>query len=221
MSKRSSRRLAVVAGAALALGSMAPALAARVDGNATGSVELDGVDLGEINGSALPLGLDGLLTLDTVTGLAGAVQAQAGALQTAVQHDVAGLTTTVLGLPGGILTAQSTPIADVDVAANALGIADVDASGVLGAPLGLIGSIPALPGSVLGTVTGLATVGAVQSTVGFATTTALGAVSGVQGTALGLPGALLDGGLEDILGLAGGITGGGNVNLVASLLGTF
>lgn len=229
MSKRSSRRLAVVAGAALALGSMAPALAVRVDGNATGNISVDpNLDFGDITGSALPLDLDGILGLADVEGITLLAQERVGALTGAVQTDVAAILDTVLSLGGGVLGGQATGLADIDAAVNVLGGAvDVDASGVVGAPLGAVNLLTgtlANPTAVVGTVLGLETVQEVQATVGMVAGIATGAVSGasvggVTDTVLGLvdAGGLLDGGLEGILGLSGGA----NVNVLASLLGSF
>jgi hypothetical protein len=132
VSKRSHRRLAVVAGAALALGSMAPALAVRVDGDAEASVDLESL-LGDVSGDAL--GLDGLLDLNILADVLGTVQA----VPAAVLADAAALPTTVLG------TAFAT-----------VGVATQLTTGVVATALDLetVGVVTGTVGSVTGIVTG-------------------------------------------------------------------
>ena len=57
MSKRSYRRVAVVAGAALALGSMAPALAHSVDVDGVADVDVSVSSPGGVSSAALPIGI--------------------------------------------------------------------------------------------------------------------------------------------------------------------
>jgi hypothetical protein len=176
VSKRTHRRLAVVAGAALALGSMAPALAARVDGNAEATVDLDSL-LGDVNGSAL--GLDGLLDLEILAGVLGTVQSVPAALLV----DVTSLPTTVLGTAFG-----------------AVGIATQVVAGVTTTALDLetVGVVTETVGSVTGIVTG-----------------GLGGQGLTDLPVLGIVGGLLNGGLDGIL------SSGLNINIIASLLGSF
>ena len=223
MSKRSYRRLAVFAGAAFAIGSMAPAMAAReVEANASGSASVDpNLNLDDLTGSALPLDLDGLLT--TATDLTTLAQGRVEAITGAVESDVTGLLDTAVNLPGLLLGGSSTPLATVGANGSILGAVNVLGSAGVSAPLGAVGVLTGAPTALLGTVMNLETLAEVQNTVGLATEIATGAVDGASvtdlpDTVIGLvPGGLLDGGLEGILGLAGG----GSVNVVASLLGTF
>ena len=129
MSKRSHRRLAVVAGAALAIGSMAPALAVRVDGNADATVDLEAL-LGDVNGEAL--GLDGLLDLNIVADVLTTVQA----VPAAVLSDVSALPTTVLGTAFGAVDIATQVSAGV--VATALDLETV------GAVTGTVGSVAAI-----------------------------------------------------------------------------
>jgi hypothetical protein len=81
VSKRSFRRLAVVAGAALAVGSMAPAMAVRIDAGAGAEAEVDPTmvvnDVVNITG-ALPLPGLGALPIPTYTQLNGTLLTAGG-----------------------------------------------------------------------------------------------------------------------------------------------
>ena len=207
MSKRSSRRLAVVAGAALALGSMAPALAVRVDanGDTDASVDLSGLALPSA-GSLIP----GALITDLTGTASGTVEDVQGlALSTA-----GGLQGDVEALVAGLLGAASGLSVDIDANANANGGgATVDISGV-GNAGGILGAVPA-PGDVVGGALGLATPVAGLG-LGLADT-AVDVAGDAPGLVLGTAGGLLGTGL----GLIDGASVSGDVNVIASLLGTF
>lgn len=217
MSKRSHRRLAVVAGAALALGTMAPAMADRivdVDGDAT--VSANAIDVNELTGLVPNLNLVNTQLVGQLSAsLLGTPFAVLGAAQSAVGETlecagglVAGVgvgldanATAVLGLGGlgldvnGLLTG---PVAAVtDVAGCATGVVVPTALGVVGAasaPVGLV------------TNAALATVGNLPATVGQ-----------VTGTVFGLQDFILDGGLDSILG----ISASGSLNVLAGVMGSF
>ena len=116
MSKRSFRRLAVVAGAALAVGSMAPALAVRIDAGAGAEAEIDPTmvvnDVVNITG-ALPLP-----ELSDANGLVDNVLDHATLLGL-------GLGGSLLGADCGLVAVAScntTPVVDADIPVNAAGL---------------------------------------------------------------------------------------------------
>ena len=212
MSKRSYRRLALVAGAALAVGSMAPALAANVNagGSGSASVDLSGVagSLPSIT-SLVPTGLIGTVTGTALSTVQGA--------PTMVVSDVSGLMSGVLGVTGGLTGGNS--IASVNVAgtdsvgASVLGTG-VAVTGATGTAAGLSGGVAGLPTAVLGTALG--TAGPVVGTAFGVVNTATGLVQSVPGTALGTASGLLGNGL----GILGGASASGNVNVLAGLMGS-
>lgn len=153
MSKRSYRRLAVVAGAALAVGSMAPAMAVRIDAGAGAEAEIDPAGLvteltgalpvelpdvalptvGELNGTVITLGGLGLAGV----GMAGA---QVNGLVDNVLDHVT-LATAGLGGDCGLVAVASCnaePAVSAAVPVNVLGL-NVLRDGILnnGGDLGL------------------------------------------------------------------------------------
>ena len=215
MSKRSFRRLAVVAGAALAVGSMAPAMAVRVDAGAGAAAEVDPTmvvnDVVNITG-ALPLPELGDLpipsytqvngTLFAISGIgAGTVLAGGGLGAGIVDHVLDHATLLGLGLGGSLLGADcglvavascnTTPVVDADIPVDAAGL------NVLGG--GILNNSGDLGLGVLAPI-------------------AVPVVANV------LNGGVLDGGILNS-GLLGGPLGGllditadGNVNVLAGLL---
>ena len=206
MSKRSYRRLAVVAGAALAVGSMAPAMAVRVDATGSGDVDVDVSDLAVPAVDAESLIPSAFLAdvsdfaLDTVFGA-----------QDLVGDTVAGVQTDVDGLVSSLLGAASDPSLDASavVVANAgPGGASVTVSGLaVGPDADLLGLVPDPGTAVAGVEDTLSPV------VDFGLGTAAGAM-GLVGDAQGLAGGLLGTGL----GLVDGASLSGNANIVAALL---
>lgn len=194
MSKRSYRRLAVVAGAALAVGSMAPAMAARLDAGAGASADVDPAlvvnDVTAILGTLpLPLPELGELPIPTYTQLNGTLLG------------VGGLGLGAVGLAG--ITANGL----VDNVLDHV----VIATGGLSGDCGLV--------SVLSCNTAPTTVAVPVNASGILA----GGILSNTGDVLGgdiLGGDLLGG---DLLGGLGGIlnlSGGANVNVIAGLLGS-
>jgi hypothetical protein len=160
VSKRSFRRLAVVAGAALAVGSMAPAMAVRIDAGAGAEAEIDPTmvvnDVVNIT-DALPLpGLSALPiptytqlngTVITVAGIGAGTALAGGGLGAGIVDNVLDHATLLgLGLGGSLLGADcglvavascnTTPVVDADIPVNAAGL-NVLGGGILtGGPLG-------------------------------------------------------------------------------------
>ena len=208
MSKRNFRRLAVVAGAALAVGSMAPAMAASVSGGSDGSatVDLSGVGVPTIP-SFLPAG-----TLDSLTGTAlSTAQAAPGMALT----DVDNITGALLGIGDGIL-ASGLPSASLNAGANASsgGSAGGSASGSVTVPLDAVGTATDASGVMSDAVLGAA---APVASTGLAVAgTAVGIAQSAPGIALDAAGGLLNSGL----GILDGSSASGNVNVLASLMGS-
>jgi len=143
VSKRSYRRLAAVTGAALALGSMAPAMAARVNANGTADVEVTDVTLPQLDISAAT----GLLT-----GVSGLAFSTVDATKTLAFSSVSGLQNDVTGIAGDLLDGGSLLSLNVggnaNVGLNALG-AGVQVDGLAQAPLALVGNVvPTATGAV-------------------------------------------------------------------------
>lgn len=163
MSKRSFRRLAVVAGAALAVGSMAPALAVRVDAGAGAEAEVDPTmvvnDVVNMTG-ALPLPELGDLPIPTyaqvngtlfgVSGVAAGTVLAGGGLAADIDDNALDHATILgLGLGGSLLGADcglaavascnTSPVVDADIPVNAAGL-NVLGGGILngGLPGGLL-----------------------------------------------------------------------------------
>jgi hypothetical protein len=223
VSKRSYRRLAVVAGAALAVGSMAPAMAVRVSTSEVGAaaVSVDTLDVSDVTGLLpnLPLGTG--LGLGTVTGIAGSVVATATGLPSFVVPTALGLAGDALCIPTGLLGTA------LDANVGVLAGLNVGLGGVSGGA-GAAG-LASLPVAAVGTVTGctfnlvgdaLGTVGAVQAAASPIVATGLGVAGGVVTTATSLPGVVL--GLpSQVFGLGSllNVTAAGNVGLGAALVG--
>jgi hypothetical protein len=209
VSKRSYRRLAVVAGAALAVGSMAPAMAARIDSDAT--VSANAIDATELAGSLIP---DLPVVNTAVVGqlsasLLGTPFAVLGRAQTTVNQTL-GCTgallssgiglgfgaegTAGLGLGGLNLDVAGALTAPVEAATGVVGCAT---GAVVPGALGIVGTAAAPAGIVANAA--LQTVGSLPATVGQAT-----------GTVFGLQDLLLGGGLDSIL----------SVNVLAGVMGS-
>jgi len=213
VSKRSYRRLALVAGAAMAAGSMAPALAANVNagGSSSASVDLSGVTPG------LP-SVGGLVPTQFVGGLTGMAIGTVQSAPAMVVTGVSGLMNGALGIAGGL----TNPATSLDVAGNAdLGLnalsAGVAVNGVADAASGLVDGVVAAPGAVVGTARGVA--GPIVGTAVGVAGTAVGMAQSAPGIALGPAGGLLNGGLlgslTDVLG--GSVQGSLGANLAGSL----
>ena len=214
MSKRSYRRLAAVTGAALAVGSMAPAMAARVDANGTTSANVDATDA--TNGLPSVSTLVPTALIASVTGTAfGTAQDAPAMVLTDVNHLMSG----ILGITGGITDGGSVLSADVagnaDTSVNVLG-AGVGVNGVATSAAGIagiVGGAAGAPSQVVGTALGVAS--PVVGTALGLTNTAVGLASSAPGIVLGTGSGLLSGGL----GILGGSSVSGNVNVLASLMG--
>ena len=147
MSKHSYRRLAIVAGTALAVGSMAPAMAAHVDAGSNGSATVD------ISGGTAPtvptILPAGFLSSLTDTALVTAQSAPGMALS-----DVNTIAGDLLGIGGDIL-ASGLPAVDVNAGANASsgGSAGGNGSVSVTIPTDVLGTATGAPGQVHVTVT--------------------------------------------------------------------
>jgi hypothetical protein len=210
VSKRSYRRLAVVAGAALAVGSMAPAMANRlaVDGEVT--VSPNAIDVNDLTGLMPNVALP---STAFVAPLSASLLGTPFAVVGGVRHAVGG----TLGCAGGLVTGAGLALSADASAGIGLGGLALDASGLLTSPvaiasdalgcatgavvpaaLGIVGTAAAPVRIVAGTA--LATAGGLPATVGQ-----------VTGTAFGLQNLLLGGGLDSILG----------INVAAGVMGSF
>ena len=197
MSKRSYRRLAAVAGTALALGSMAPAMALRVGSEGDANVEIETIDvtgaLGDIqDADLLPLG---------------AVVQTVGTVRTVVSASTQALLLDVFTLLGDVQCVADAGLGlGVNLTAN-VGLG-VGLGGIAGSATGLLEGglesvadvqdcVEDLAGDAIETALGA--VGTVQAVGGIATSTALGAVAlagGIPGVVVGTVTPLL---LQDIL----------------------
>jgi hypothetical protein len=135
VSKRSYRRLAVVAGAALAVGSMAPAMAQRIDVDADANASVDAADLITV----LPLDVvdvTGLVNVGTVQAVNSLVMNDVTAIVNALNVDVGDITADVLATTTANVGAISANVANVtatvsDVSATVSNVAvPVTVSGV-------------------------------------------------------------------------------------------
>jgi hypothetical protein len=221
VSKRSYRRLAVVAGAALAVGSMAPAMAVRVSSSNVGeaAVSVDTLGVSDVTGLLpnLPLGS----SLGTVTGIAGSAVTTAKSLPSIVVPTAFGLAGDALCIPTGLLGTA------LDANVGVLAGLNVGLGGIAGGASGA--GLVNLPVAAVGTVTGCAfnvvgdamgTVGAVKATAAPIVATGLSVAGGVVATATSLPGVVL--GLpSQVFGLGSllNVTAAGNVGLGAALVG--
>jgi hypothetical protein len=212
VSKRSFRRLAAVTGAALAIGSMAPAIAAQVttDNSADVAVtpNLSAVSLPGLT-SLVPAGL---VPTALVANIAGSLLGTPGLVLT----DVSNIAGHGLAVPGAVLGTAlgSTLTANAGVVAG-LGGVGIGGGGLLSTPAGILGITGPLVGDAL------TTVGHVAAPAQMAAGSALGVVStlpatvtSLPGTVLSLPGFITGSGLTGILGVTG------NANVLAGLMGT-
>lgn len=227
MSKRSFRRLAAVTGAALAIGSMAPAMAARVvTSNAAGaSVSADAVDISGITGGLLasqninPLGLGLGLVAPVLT----TVQGAPGLVLSDVQDIVGAALCVPTTVVGAALGANVLAGAGLGVG---LGGVSLGATGLLNAPLAVVDGVASCAGAVVGDALGLAgqaqgiAAGAVSTATGLAGTAVVTATS-LPGTVFTTAGGLLNpaGPLSSILNIQASASG--STNVLAGLLGTF
>lgn len=225
MSKRSYRRLAVVAGAALAVGSMAPAMAVRIstEDGAAASVSADTVDVDSItslldlNGSEGGLGLG----LGAVAGVAGSVVTTVGGLPHFVVPTALGLADDALCIPTGLvgtaLDAEVGVLAGLHVGLG--GIAGgAGALGLVNVPVAAVGTVADCAFDLVGDT--LHTVGAVKAAATPVVSAGVGVAAGVVATATGVPGLVLGlpghvMGLGDLLS----VNASGNASLGAALVG--
>lgn len=206
MSKRSYRRLAVVAGAALAVGSMAPAMAAQVAANGTGSATVDLSDVTLPATGTLVLSASALIhdaeefALESVLGGA---QVLADATVNGLQNDVDDV--------DGIVGAASRLSVNANANANASsGGAAVQVSGVATGGSGLLGVVPG-PGALSGA--------SLTPVVGFGRSTATGAL-GLVDSAQGVVANRAVGLLGTGLNLVNSASITGNASVLASLMGS-
>jgi hypothetical protein len=208
VSKRNFRRLAVVAGAAVAVGSMAPAMAASVSGGSDGSAT---VDISGVTAPTLPT----VLPAGFVDGLTGTALTTAQAAPGMALTDVNNLMADAFGI-GGDLLASGLPAASLNAGANASsgGSAGGSASGSVTIPLDAVGTATDGSGVLADDALGAAAP-VVGTALGMADT-AVGLAQSAPGIALETAGGLLSGGL----GILDGSSASGNVNVLASLMGS-
>jgi len=207
VSKRNYRRLALVAGAGLAVGSMAPALAASVNGSGDSSATIAVTGVVPTVPTLLPAGF--------VEGLTGTALQTAQAAPGMAMNDVSHLMSDLMGITGGVL-ASGAPTVDINAGANASsgGSAGGSTSGSVTIPTDIVGTVTSAPDVFVGDAVGAAA--PVVATATSVAGTALGAAGTLQDSLLGTAGSLLNGGLPGILS-GGGVSG--NVNVLASLMG--
>jgi len=212
VSKRSYRRLAVVAGAALAVGSMAPAMAAHVGGNADGAatVGVETIDVSNVIGDVQDANL---LPLGTVFSTAGTARTLVRGTALLALSDVQNIVGDAMCLAGSgvgaALSVDATALASANVG---LGGLSGNLAGALVAPLDVVGDATSCLGQLQGHA--LAAVDQVQGVAAAATTLATSTATQAAVMAQGLPvqainivQPLL---LNDILN----ITAGANLNAV-------
>ena len=212
MSKRSFRRLAVVAGAAMAVGTMAPAMAAHVGGTTDGAanVGVETIDVSNVLGGVhdaniLPLGTVFSTASTAQTLVRGTALLALGDVQNIVGDAMCLANTGV----GSALSLDATALAHANVG---LGGISGDVVGALVAPLDIVGDASDCLGDLQGHA--LAAVGQVQGVAATAATLATSTATQAAVMAQGLPfqainvvQPLL---LNDILN----ITAGANLNAV-------
>ena len=189
MSKRSYRRLAVITGAALAVGTMAPAMAARVSTAGSGAVSVDSIGVTDVTTALPPIALP----TGAVSVLAGSLLTTATAAPGLALADVHNIGGDAFVLGGGLFSGGLT--AGLAGAASAsLGGVAVSAAGLVNAPLNVLGTVSdsGLLDDTLGAVHGAAHVALplAFSTVGIAHSVAGGALGTVIGLPAGVPGIL-------------------------------
>jgi hypothetical protein len=196
VSKRSYRRLALVAGTALAVGSMAPAMAAHVDATGAGTAGLD------VSGVSVP---NVTLPLGVVAGVKNTALTTVQSTQQLLVADVANIASDLFYVGQAGVGAVGSPSADVNagldvgsLAGTGAGISAItgangnasagvtvplDLSGVMGGPGLLVGDAKTAASQVVGIATGTAqygllTAGQLQNSI----------VSNASGVLYGLPG---------------------------------
>ena len=212
MSKRSFRRLAVVAGAAMAVGSMAPAMAAHVGGTADGdaNVGVETIDVSNVLGGVQDADI---LPVGTVLGAANTARTLVRGTALLALGDVQNIIGDAMCLGnagvGSALGVDATALANATVG---LGGLSGSLTGALVAPLDIVGGasdcLGSLQGHALQAVSQVQGVAATATT--FATSTATQATVMAQGLpfqAINIVQPLL---LNDILS----ITAGANLNAV-------
>lgn len=223
MSKRSYRRLAVVAGAALAVGSMAPAMAQRVEANGSGDVSIETLDANDVLSEIQATNLTSLVPITSVLATAGQAQTVATAAVGVIRTDANAILGDAFCLAdaglGATLGVSAGALGQVNVG---LGGLNVGLAGVVNAPLAVAGDATECIGGIVNHA--LTTAGHVQAVAGVATGLATSAALGAVGTVQSLPGTVLNtaGGLlmSDALGSILSITASGqaDANVVAGLL---
>jgi hypothetical protein len=202
VSKRNIRRIALVAGAALALGSMAPAMAARIDVDGDASADVTLPELGDLG---LPLGdLTGLVNVGNISALNNLAIGDVSAIVNVLGLNVSDITANVLdSVNVGDITANVLDAGTVNVANVLASVGDVTAT---------VGDVTATVGDVtaqVANVAAIANVGDITANVGdvLSNNDVLG--GGLLGDGLlGLPlGSILDASLT------------GNISLLANVMG--
>ena len=227
MSKRSYRRLAAVTGAALAIGSMAPAMAARaVDADGDAAVSVETLDVSDVS---LPQ-LNQVVPGNLVFGIAGSLLHTVGGVRAAVPvvlgdvHNIVGDARCVAGVGvGAPLGLGLEAVADVNVN---VGLGGLDAgaealAGLAGAPFAIVDGVGDCVGALAGHTLG--TAGHVRTIAGGVTSTAVTTAIGTVGVVRGLPGTVITtiGGLTPALGGILNVHAEGNANVTASMLSVF
>ena len=222
MSKRSYRRLAVVTGAALALGSMAPAVALRVDTADAAGVSVETLDITDVTGS---LPVNQLLPTNLVFATAGSLFTTVQAAPGMVIADVQDIVGDALCIPTGVAGAALGLTAGAGAGGGVgLGGVNLALAGVASAPIALVGGGASCAGALVGDVLG--TVGGVQAIAGSVAGTATVVAGTVVGSATTLVPTVVTtaGGLLNPAGPLGSILNvqaAGSASVLASLLGTF
>lgn len=146
MSKRSYRRLAAVAGTALALGSMAPAMALRLGAEGTGDVNIETIDVTDVIGGVQSSNLIPTGALLTTVGSVRTLATGTAFLAiTDVQNIVGGALGSARCLVGAGtdaafgLVAAATADAGLGVGLGGIGLG-LEVGAIVGAPLALVGN---------------------------------------------------------------------------------
>jgi hypothetical protein len=187
VSKRSFRRLAVVAGAALAVGSVAPAMAAiSVGGSGAGAADASvTVPSLPAPGSIIPTGLlTGAQAYagSTVSGAKAIVFGQVSSVQTDVSNIVGSLLDAATGLSADLTANAHASSGGVAIAVNGLGNVDSGLLSVVPTPDAALAGAQSTVGSVAGFGIGTATGALSLVNPGVV----LGSATGLLGTATGL-----------------------------------
>ena len=226
MSKRSYRRLAVLAGTALAVGSMAPAMAARVvDVDADADVAVETLDVTDVS---LPQ-LNQIIPGGLVTGIAGSLLATVGDVRDSSVPVLLGDVRNIVGdaqcaanvAVGASLGLGLEGVADLTVGLGGLGLSAEALAGLAGAPFAIVDGLGDCVRSLAGHALG--TAGHVRAIAGGVTSTAVTTAIGTVGVVRGVPGTVLTtvGGLTPALGSILNLHVEGNANVTASMLSVF